>query len=148
MKTLIYEIEIKAPRARVWNTLIDKDKYKSWSKAFSSNSDYKGKWEEGAEIEFIDVGRGGTVARIEKIKPQEFVSAVHIATLTKDMIRETKGEFTEKWIGTKEIYHLIESNDHTLLRIEMHSHEDIAPMFEEPWPKALENIKRLAESKD
>lgn len=146
MEKLNYEIKIKASKKIVWETLIDKEKFKTWSKAFSPNSDFKGKWEEGAEILFIDVGKGGTVARLDKFKPFDVISATHIATLTKDLTRETTGEFTEKWIGTKETYWLEESDGSTTLKIEMESDEEFTKMFEDSWPEALENIKKLAES--
>ena len=62
------------------------------------------------------------------------------------MKRETTGEETEKWIGTKEIYMLDEAAGTTTLKIEMQTHEDFAEMFNNAWPQALANIKRLVES--
>lgn len=146
MQSFIYTIDIDATRKKVWETIIDEAKYKEWVKAFSENSQFSGEWKEGAEVKFFDPDCGGTVAVLEEFKPHSLIIAHHIATLSKNMERETTGVETEKWIGSKEIYMLDEVTGKTTLKIEMQTHEDFAEMFNNAWPKALENIKRLSES--
>ncbi len=145
MLCLKYEIEINATKQQVWDTLIDKKKYHEWVKAFSDNSTFSGKWQEGAEVEFFDPNCGGTVAVLDKFLPYERIVARHVATINKEMERELTGPMTENWIGSKEMYDLDETAGKTTLKIEMHTHSDFAEMFNNAWPKALENIKRIAE---
>lgn len=126
--------------------MINPEKYKIWTKAFSPNSSYIGSWTEGSEITFVDKDRGGTVAHIDKLKPYDQVTATHIATLTADGVRETTGEFTEKWIGTKETYRLEESDGKTVFKVEMQTDPAFEGMFEGSWPQALKDLKKLAEA--
>lgn len=145
MKHLYYQIEINASKSEVWNALIDLEKFKIWTQAFSPKSYFEGQWKQGEEISFIDADRGGTVAKIDEFIPYDRIVATHIATLTKDLVRETTGEFTENWIGTKETYVLEENAGKTTLKIEMQSHPDFTEMFENSWPKALKDLKKVVE---
>ena len=146
MQKLLYDININAPKKRVWETMLDDKKYKIWVKAFSENSEFIGKWEEGAEVKFFDPNMGGSIAQLDVFNPHDQIVANHIATLTKENIRETTGPITEKWIGTKETYRFVENNGSTRIEIEMETHEDFVDMFNKCWPQALENIKHLTES--
>jgi len=146
MQSLIYTIDIAASRKKVWEIILDEAKYKEWVKAFSGDPQFIGEWQEGAEVTFFDPNCGGTVAIVDELKPYSLINVRHIATLTKELKRETTGPETEKWIGTKEIYMLDEIDDKTTLKIEMQTHQDFAEMFNNAWPQALADIKRLAES--
>ena len=66
MKTLNYSIRISAPKERVWNDMLDPERYRRWAKAFSQNSQFDGEWREGAYIKFIDPDMGGTKAILEQ----------------------------------------------------------------------------------
>ncbi|MCO5144014.1 MAG: hypothetical protein M9962_13070 [Oligoflexia bacterium] len=145
MKILKYEVAINSSRENVWNVMIEPKTYKQWTKAFSPNSEYIGLWEQGEEMIFIDKDRGGTVAILDIVKPYELISATHIATLTAEMLRETKGPMTESWIGTKEIYRFIEKNAQTKIEVEIHTHENYVEMFDSAWPEALRDLKKLCE---
>lgn len=147
MKKLIYSTLIDSTKEDIWKTIIEKDTYAKWVKAFSPNSEFEGEWKEGAEIKFFDGDMGGTVAMLDSFQPFERIVATHIATITKDKLVETTGPMTEKWIGTKEIYELEKKDHQTELRILMEVHEDFEEMFNNCWPKALENIKNLSENK-
>jgi len=145
VKKLTYEIKIKSSAKRTWDTLIGKETYEKWVKAFTPGSTFKGEWKKGEEVKFFDPSMGGTVAKLIECEPCKLIEANHIATLNKDMQMETTGPMTEKWIGTTEVYKLSGEDGFTNLAIEMETHEDFEDMFNSSWPKALENIKELAE---
>ena len=145
MKKLKYEIQINTPKEIVWNTIISKETYGKWVKAFSANSEFIGEWKQGAEVKFFDGEMGGTIAKLDVFKPYEKIVAHHIATITSNKVIEKKGPMTEKWIGTKETYELESNGDKTTLRIIMETHPDFEKMFNDCWPKALDNIKRFSE---
>lgn len=146
MEKLEFKITIAADKRRVWETMLDAEKYEIWVKAFSDGSTFIGEWKEGTEIKFFDPNMGGTIARLDIFKPHDLIEATHIATLTKDQVRETTGPMTEKWIGSREIYRFTENSGSTDLAIEMETDPEFVDMFNECWPKALENIKQLVES--
>jgi uncharacterized protein YndB with AHSA1/START domain len=146
MSTLKYEILIEGSKEKVWNTLITHDTYVQWVKAFSPNSTFVGEWKQDAEIRFWDPNMGGTTAILKVFQPFTKIVACHINTVTKEGITENTGEMTEKWIGTKESYSLIEEENKTKLTIEMTTDQAFEKMFNKCWPEALENIKNIVET--
>lgn len=147
MKELRYDVSIDGTKEEVWNTLIGRESYEKWVKAFSPNSTYEGDWKEGEEMLFWDPNFGGTHATLETVKPFDSIVAVHTNTITKDGVRETTGSMTEKWIGSKEEYHLHDEDGRTKLEIVIRTDEAFQQMFDSGWPEALQNIKKLVEGK-
>ena len=49
MEKLDFEVQINAPAATVWKTMLDPESYKVWVKAFSDQSQYEGTWEQWNE---------------------------------------------------------------------------------------------------
>lgn len=148
MNSYQYQITISASAADVWQILTGSDTYKMWVKAFSPNSDMKGQWIQGSEVDFIDPNMGGTRALLEVVEPGAKIVARHIAVISKTGEVSTSGEMADKWIGSKETYQLIEKGDDTELHIEMVCDKTFAEMFNEAWPKALATIKQLCEQQD
>jgi hypothetical protein len=125
--------------------MLEPKKYEQWVKAFSENSQFKGSWEEGAIVYFIDPGMGGTKAILEKFDPYNCILAKHIAMVAKDGSEDTESETAKQWIGTIEKYIFTEESGKTILTVEMTTDVAFKGMFETCWPKALENIKLLVE---
>lgn len=147
MEKLKYEITVHADPERVWETLISEESFATWSEPFSPDSQFIGKWGKGNKIKFIAHGKGGTVAEIRKFEPYKLIDAVHVATIDKDGNEEATGPMTEHWIGTRETYHLDKIKDETKLTVEMETHPDFKPMFENSWPEALKKVRELAEKR-
>jgi hypothetical protein len=59
---LEYSITIDARKIHVWETMFRAGKYEQWVKAFSENSRFEGRWEQGATVRFIDPNMGGSKA--------------------------------------------------------------------------------------
>ena len=145
MKTLNYSIKINAPKQKVWNTMLEKESYKKWASAFSTDSQYEGEWKQGNYMNFYDPNMGGTKAILEIVDHPNKILAKHVAILSKDGVEETKSEIAKKWIGAKEEYTFTEKDGKTELKIEIKTHEDFAQMFNEGWDKALKLLKELCE---
>ena len=60
-------------------------------------------------------------------------------------IEDTTSERVKVWSGSEENYTLKEAGNKTELHIDMDITEEFKDMFENIWPKALENVKQLAE---
>lgn len=146
MEKLTYSIAIRSPRQKVWETVTDPESFAKWIGAICENGKMVGDWVEGGHVDFTDEGRGGTRALIETLVPHEKILCLHVAVITPDGEIVTSGEGVEEWVGTRENYFFEEANGGTTFTVEMHTHADNAPMFDATWPKALEAIKRLAES--
>ena len=145
MIKLNYSIQIKANKENVWNTMLDKETYQQWAKAFSSGSTFIGEWKQGEAMLFFDADLGGTKAVLEIFNRYDEILAKHILMVDKDMKDNNEDEMAKKWIGSTERYNFIESGDHTKLEIEITTDETFIKMFDAGWPKALEIIKSLCE---
>jgi uncharacterized protein YndB with AHSA1/START domain len=145
MKTLKYETEIAASPAVVWKTMLAPDTYREWTKAFSPNSRYEGEWIEGTTIKFIDPGKGGTKALLERVVTEKQIHANHIATIDKDGVEDSESEMARKWVGTTENYELSECAGGTKLTVVTVVDTSFAAMFADCWPQALQCLKELCE---
>ena len=145
MHKLKYSIKIDAARAHVWKTMLAPDTYEQWVKAFSENSRFEGKWEQGATVRFVDPNMGGTKAILETFEPLQCILARHTAIITQEGHEDTDSEAAKQWIGTTEKYLLSETEGETILTVEMGTDPAFVEMFDACWPKALEKIKALSE---
>jgi uncharacterized protein YndB with AHSA1/START domain len=145
MEKLKYQIEIARDRETVWKMITELDSYKRWASAFSANSQFVGSWEEGKYIDFVDPAFGGTRALLEEVVQPERIRARHTATVSAEGNPDTESDAAKKWIGSREEYTLRETEDGTLLVVDMYCHQDFVGMFDEAWAKALPLLKSLCE---
>lgn len=145
-KTSIY---INAPKEKVWNTLLGKDTYQEWTKAFNPTSRFEGDWSEGSKILFFGTdengsNEGGMVSRIAKNRQYEYLSIEHLGII-ENGIEDTTSEKAKSWAPAFENYTLTEKDGGTELTIDQDLDEQYKQMFSEMWEKALDKLKELAE---
>mgnify|MGYP000288820508 CR=1 FL=1 len=154
MKKLHFSIQINAPAEKVYKTMLEKETYAEWTKAFSptpdSTSYVKGDWSKGSKILFVgtdpETGQeGGMVSRIAENKPNEFVSIEHLGILNNGD-EDTTSDEARKWTPAFENYTFKEENGVTELLIDVDTAEELADEFEKAWPIALDKLKELAEN--
>ena len=150
MKKLSYKIEIKAPRQKVFDQMIEKENYKKWTAVFNPTSSFEGSWEKGEKIRFVGVNeetgeKGGMLAEIVENKPGEFISIRHYGMLMGDT-EITSGPEVEKWAPAFENYTFEEKDGMTLLQVDVDTDEEYKDFFDETWPKALGKIKEITEN--
>ncbi len=146
MVQLKYSIMINANKTHVWTTMLAPGKYEQWTKAFSDDSRFEGRWEQGATVRFVDPRMGGSKAVLDIFQPHECILARHIAMITAAGHEETDSEAAHQWIGTQEKYVFAEDGGKTILTIEMRTHPSFVEMFDACWPQALDAIRALAEA--
>jgi Activator of Hsp90 ATPase homolog 1-like protein len=147
MEQLHYSVNINAPREKVWDTLWATGKYEKWTEVFSEGSTVETDWQEGSKVLFTDGKGSGMVSKIAANKPNEFMSFTHLGEM-KDGVEDTTSEKVKQWQGCTESYTLTENNNVTKLEVDMDITPDFKDYFEKTWPKAMEAIKTLAESKN
>ncbi len=140
-------IEIDATPEVVWHALTDPVVYKKWAVGFSPDSQFEGKWEQGAKMKFIDPGMGGTLAVLDEVIPLKTISVRHIAVLDKEGNEDPDSAFAEVWVGTVETYNLSSENGQTKLTIDTHSHPRFEKMLKDGWGKSLPLLKELCEKR-
>lgn len=144
MKRVHYAVTIRAPRAEVWKTMLERDSYRVWTAAFTEGSYYEGSWAERERIRFLSPGGSGIVAEVAEYRPNEFVSLRHLG-LVKDGVEDFTSDEVRKWTPAFENYTLHETPGGTDLRVDMDllpEHEaEMSPM----WERALAKLKALCE---
>lgn len=142
MNQLHFDIDIAAPREKVWNVLWDDATYRDWTAVFAEGSYAVSDWREGSTIQFIDpASRSGMSAVIEKKRPAEFMSFRHEAE-----IRNGQVQPTPEWAGAHESYTLKSKEGGTRLSVDLDTLGEQQEMFERKFPQALRRVKTLAES--
>lgn len=145
METLEYKIEIAAPEKKVWETMLEQNTYRQWTSKSWPGSTYQGKWEKGEKIKFVSTEGEGTLAELVEVKPYEKILAHHVAVLLKGGIEDRTSEAAKGWVGTKEGYQFEERNGITTVIVTIETSPAWREMFDEGWPVALEELKKITE---
>lgn len=145
MEKLNFKTVINATPEKIWQVLWDDVTYRKWTSAFNEGSYAQSDWKQGSKILFLDGEGRGMVSRIAEKRPNEYMSFEHLGEVV-DGVEDTTSERVKQWAGSKENYTLKKVNGQTELIIDMDITEDFKDMFSQMWPKALDNVKKLAES--
>jgi uncharacterized protein YndB with AHSA1/START domain len=146
MKKLMYHININAPVARVWDSMLSPDTYEKWTNVSWPGSFYTGSWEEGEHIRFVSDNGSGTMARITKLIPLSEINAEHIAILLPGGVEDSESEMAKGWVGIQENYSFQSEGATTRLVVEIVTHPEWQKMFDEGWPGALAKLKEICEA--
>jgi uncharacterized protein YndB with AHSA1/START domain len=149
MDKLHFSIMINAPKAKVWNTMLDDATYRVWTEAFTPGSHYVGNWNKGSKILFLgpDPKTGkmsGMVSRIKENRLHEFISIEHLGEV-KDGKEDTSSDAVKAWAGAHENYTFNEKGGKTELLVNLDTVAEYKEMFQDMWPQALQKLKELAE---
>jgi uncharacterized protein YndB with AHSA1/START domain len=145
MEHLEYRIVISAPAKKVWDTMLEKETYKQWVANSWPNSSYEGRWAKGEKIRFIGPDGSGTLAEIVDFRPYESVLARHIAVLGPNGSEDRTSDVAKGWIGITEAYRFVEENGKTTVTVSIETTPEWRKMFDDGWPAALEDLKRITE---
>jgi hypothetical protein len=143
-----FNINIDAPKEKVWNTLWNDKTYREWTSAFAEGSRAETDWKKGSKVLFLDGKNSGMVSTIVENKPNEFMSIRHLGTI-KNGVEDLDSEETRQWSGAFENYTLRETGGKTALHVEMGGADipsDFEDYFLQTWPKALDKLKELSEN--
>lgn len=145
MKTLHFEININAGPEKVWKSIWDLDNYKVWTKPFGEGSYYKAEnFSEGSKIHFLGPNGHGMNSIIEKLDEPNFIELKHLGEV-KDFEEEPlEGQ---EWSNAIESYELKPIEEGTKLIVNVDTVEQYANSMNETFPMALNELKKLAETK-
>ncbi|HZY78455.1 MAG TPA: SRPBCC domain-containing protein [Cyclobacteriaceae bacterium] len=144
MLHLEYKIEISAPAKTVWHTMLGEETYKQWAGKSWPDSFYEGKWAKGEEIRFIGPDGSGTLAKVVALTPYKSIVVQHIAMLDKGREDRTS-DGAKGWIGTMEGYKFDERDGNTTVTVTMETTPEWQKMFDDGWPGALDELKKISE---
>jgi uncharacterized protein YndB with AHSA1/START domain len=145
---LHYEIKIDAAAQKVYDTMIDQEKYSQWTAAFCPVSYYVGNWNKESKISFIGEDekgeKGGMIAKVAENIPAKFISLQYLGVLKGDQ-EINSGEEVDVWKGSFENYTFKEHDGATLLSIDLTGTKELEEFFNNAWPAALTILKDLSE---
>jgi uncharacterized protein YndB with AHSA1/START domain len=145
MKKLNLTTEINSPKEKVWNVLWNDSTYRQWTSAFSEGSHAVSDWKEGSKVLFLSPEGEGMFSMIHKLIPNEQMSFKHLGTVMGG-VEQPEIEGTKQWSGAMENYFLKEKDGVTELNLTMDITDEHEQYFRDTFPKALEIVKKIAES--
>lgn len=144
MKEIQFSIEINAAKERVWDTLWQDETFRQWADIIDPGTHLVGDLQEGNEVQFISGNGYGVTSLVEKLTPGEFLLLRHSA----DTQDSGEQERAKEWTGGKESYTLSQEGNTTTLTVAFDVPPNLEQYFEIHYPKALEQVKLLAEEKE
>lgn len=150
MMNLNYTVKIAAPVRTVWETMLEDETYRDWTRAFHDGSYFRGGWETGDSIRFLgpddDGTEGGMIGVIERSEPQEFVSVRYLGQV-ENGVDDFDSDAARAIVGTHENYSFSEQDGVTTLVVELDADDSFAEALAEMWPLALARLKEIAEAR-
>ena len=146
MTKLRFSTTIDAPRDVIWNTMLQDETYRQWTRVFQEGSYAVTDWKQGSKALFLSPEGGGMVSRVAEHRPNEYLSLEHIG-IVKDGREITDGDDVAGWAGARENYTLREHDGFLALDIEMDTTDEHKQYFVDTWPKALATLKAMAEER-
>ena len=143
MKELQFSVDIHAPKEKVWDTLWQDKTLRAWAGLIDPGTHMVGELKEGNEVQFISANGYGVTSLVAKLVPNEFLLLKHRA----DTQENGKRERADEWTGGEERYTLTETNGNTTVTVAFGVPPELEEEFTVSYPKALEKVKALAESK-
>ncbi len=147
MKKIHFSTTIQSSPEKVWQTLWNIDSYRQWASVFSPDSTVQtDNWKEGSKVLFHDGSGNGMVSTVAANKPNQFMSFKHLG-MVKEGVEDTASDEVKGWAGAHENYTLTSSNGTTKLSVDMDITDEFEGYFEKTFPKALAEVKRIAEGR-
>lgn len=144
-KTLRFSIQVKAPRARVWDTMLGAATYPEWTSAFCAGSRYEGSWQRGEQIRFLGPDGDGMLGEIAENRRHEAISIRMLGEIVAG-VEDTTSDRVRAWTPAYENYTFLEKDGGTELQVSVDVTPEYEQMIQDAYPKALERLKELCEA--
>ena len=144
MKTLTFDVAIRAPRSRVWDTMLSPDGYRAWTAPFCDGSHYIGSWDQGARIRFLAPSGDGMTSEIAQCRPGWFVSIRHLGMI-ENGVEDTTSDKVRAWAPAYENYTFSDAADGCRVEVSLDTAPDWQQYMLDTFPKALAVLKALCE---
>lgn len=144
-KSLHFSVQVKAPRAHVWDTMLGAATYPDWTSAFCEGSHFVGSWNRGDRIRFLDPNNNGMLGEIAENRRHEFISVRMLGEINAG-VEDTTSDKVRAWAPAFENYTFRDKDGGTELQISVDVAPDYEQMIQDAYPKALARLKVLCET--
>lgn len=141
MPTLTFDITVAATAKKTWQVLWFDTTYRQWTRAFMEGSYAVSDWQQGSKVQFLSPGGNGMYATIVESVPEQRIVFKH-----EGEIKNFEEQPPADWGGGTEAYTLQETDGHTTVTVTMEAPDNFVDYFTQTFPKALANLKTLAEN--
>ena len=143
--TIKKEIDINAPKDKVWKVLLEDATFRVWGAEFSPGTFAISDWQVGSKVTFQDASNSGLVGKIVEHVPNEVITMQYYAELQDNReVYDTPDAEAIK--GGIETYHVSEKDGVTHLTIAADMSMRMAELMEDSWDRAILKIKELSEN--
>jgi uncharacterized protein YndB with AHSA1/START domain len=140
------DIDVHAPRERVWDVLIGDATYRQWTAEFAEGSFADTDWQEGSSVRFLGPDGTGLLGRVLASRRPELLDVEYTGVVGGGS-DDTDSEQARRWAGTHETYRLTEAGGGTHLEISAPMEDAYYEDMVAAWDRALARVKELAESR-
>jgi uncharacterized protein YndB with AHSA1/START domain len=160
MEKLTFSVDIDARAEVVWNTMLDDATYRRWTRVFHEGSRFIGDWELGSTIRFVGPDDtapgtvpedsrddGGLLGVVVERRTNEYIGIEYRGLIVRGADDTTSAE-AKRFAGARENYAFDEHDGATTLTVDLDTDAAYAEMFRDLWPRALDQLKAVAEDAD
>ncbi|MFC5382616.1 SRPBCC family protein [Aquipuribacter nitratireducens] len=140
------QIDVEAPRERVWEVLTADATYRQWTAEFAEGSFAETDWQEGSSVRFLGPEGTGLVGRIAASRRPELLDVEYTGVVSGGG-DDTESEEARLWSGTHETYRLADAGGGTHLMISAPMEDAYYDDMVAAWERALARVKELAEAR-
>jgi hypothetical protein len=144
-RTLEFVVDIRAPRATVWERMLQPATYEQWTSVFCEGSRYEGSWERGAKIRFLAPSGDGMTSEIAESRLHEYVSIRHLGEIAHG-VEDFTSERVRSWAPAYENYSFAEVPGGTELCVTVEVTPEFETWMRDTYPRALAHLKALCET--
>lgn len=138
------EVDIAAPREKVWRVLTDDASYREWTTVFQEGSHAETDWQQGSRVLFVDESGDGLIGKLAKVVPNEFIGIEYVGQIMGG-VEDYDSDEAKMMIGGYENYDLTEIPGGTHLAVSVLMDQVFLDMMNAPWDQAIVKIKEIAE---
>jgi uncharacterized protein YndB with AHSA1/START domain len=140
------DIDVDAPRERVWDILIGDATHRQWTAEFLEGSYAETDWHEGSTVRFLGPDRTGLLGKIVASRRPELLDVEYTGVVGGGS-DDTESELARAWAGLHETYRLAETGNGTRLAISAPMADPHYDDMVVAWDRALAKVKELAEAR-
>lgn len=144
METYKFNININAPKQKVWDVLWEEATYSQWSSVFNEGTNSAPDLKEGSKLLFLDADNHDLLSKVGTRIENSQMTFKYLGEAVPGVEQPANQEI-EQWEGTTESFTLNENNGVTELTVEVNATDEYKDHFHSTFPKALKMVKQLAE---
>ena len=145
MQASQFSVTIDEPLAKVWDTMLSPDTFVDWVSVSWPGLRFEGEWNDGTQVKFLTSKGGGWLVTVTSAELYGHVALEYVAIIGEDGNVDRASDAARSWIGATERFSINEKDGLTEVIVGVATSPELAFIFNEGFPLALQGLKRLCE---